>query len=51
MLAGVGVLLLALLGMWTSGVFKVKTPDGILIVEVSEPNPEVFIDGEKATVS
>jgi WD40 repeat protein/serine/threonine protein kinase len=50
-LVGVGILLLALLGMWASGVLKGKTPDGILIVEVNEPNPEVFIDGEKATMS
>jgi formylglycine-generating enzyme required for sulfatase activity len=48
---GVGVLLLALLGMWAGGVFKVKTKDGILVVEVNEPNPDVFVDGEKMTVS
>jgi serine/threonine protein kinase/formylglycine-generating enzyme required for sulfatase activity len=48
---GVGVLLLALLGMWAAGVFKVKTQDGILVVEVNEANPDVFVDGEKMTVS
>jgi serine/threonine protein kinase/WD40 repeat protein len=49
---GVGVLLLALLGMWTCGVLtKVKTPDGNLIVEANEPNSEVFVDGAKVTVS
>jgi formylglycine-generating enzyme required for sulfatase activity len=50
---GLGVLLLVLLGMWVSGVFtaKVKTADGILIVEVNEPNAEVLVDGETVTVS
>ncbi len=48
---GAGVLLLALLGMWAGGVFKVRTPDGILVLEVNEPNPEVLVDGAKATLT
>jgi serine/threonine protein kinase len=51
----VSVLLLALLGMWAGGMFEgkvqVKTKDGILVIEVNEPNPEVLVDGETATVS
>ncbi|HTU88796.1 MAG TPA: family 16 glycoside hydrolase, partial [Gemmataceae bacterium] len=49
--AAVGLLLLALLGMWAGGVFKVKTPEGTLIVEVNEPNPEVLLDDKTMTVS
>ncbi|HEV3261719.1 MAG TPA: protein kinase [Gemmataceae bacterium] len=45
------VLLLGLVGMWAGGVFKAKTPEGILVVEVNEPNPDVYVDGEKVTVS
>ncbi|HEY7326128.1 MAG TPA: family 16 glycoside hydrolase [Gemmataceae bacterium] len=52
---GLGVLLLTLLGMWAGGMFEgkvhVKTKDGILVIEVNEPNPEVLVDGEKVTVS
>ncbi len=34
-----------------AGVFiKIKTPEGILIIEVNEPGAEVFVDGDKATV-
>jgi predicted Ser/Thr protein kinase len=50
---GAGVaLLLVLVVLWAAGVFRVKTADGtILIVEVNEPNPDVFVDGEKVTVT
>jgi serine/threonine protein kinase len=48
---GVGVLLLVLLGMWASGVFKVKTPDGTIVLENLPPNAEVLVDGEKVTVT
>ena len=52
-IAGVAVcLLLAALGvLWASGVFKLKTADGILVVQVNEPNAEVFVDGDRMTVS
>jgi hypothetical protein len=51
--AGVALLVLATLGgLWAAGVFRVKTADGsILIVEVNEPNPDVYVDGEKITVT
>jgi hypothetical protein len=32
-------------------VFRLKTNEGILVVEVNEPNAEVFVDGNKATVT
>jgi serine/threonine protein kinase/cyclophilin family peptidyl-prolyl cis-trans isomerase len=38
-------------GLWTGGVFQGKTQDGILIVNVNEPNAEVLIDNERATAS
>jgi serine/threonine protein kinase len=47
----VGILFTTLVGLWAAGVFKVKTKEGTLIVEVNEPNAEVYVDGEKVTVS
>jgi len=49
--SAVGVLLAAGLVLWAAGVFKVKTKDGILVIEVNEPGAIVFIDGEKVTVT
>ncbi len=49
---GVGVALLAgLIVLGAASVFKVKTADGVLVVQVNEPNPEVYVDGERVTVS
>ena len=45
------LLLAGLAALWASGVFKVKTADGILVVQVNEPNAEVFVDGDRMTVS
>jgi hypothetical protein len=54
-LAGAGVavlLLLTLASLWAAGVFRVRQADGsILIIEVDEPNPEVFVDREKVQVT
>jgi hypothetical protein len=50
LLAGVGVLLLVLLGMWASGVFKVKTKDGTIVLENLPPDAEVLVDGGTVTV-
>jgi WD40 repeat protein/serine/threonine protein kinase len=47
---GVCVLLGVVLILWASGVFKIKTREGILVVDVSEPDAEVLVDGEKVTV-
>ncbi len=45
-----GVVLIGI-GLWAGGVFKVKTRDGVLVVNVNEPNAEVFVDNERVTVS
>ena len=51
-LAIASVALLALVVLFAVGVFRVKTAEGsILVVEVNEPNPDVFVDGEKVTVT
>lgn len=47
--AGIGTI--ALLAFAASIIFKVKTQDGILVVEVNEPNAEVYIDGDLVKVS
>ncbi|HEV3261717.1 MAG TPA: serine/threonine-protein kinase [Gemmataceae bacterium] len=47
----VAVLLVGIVGLWAGGVFKVKTKEGILVVQVNEPNPDVYVDGEKIRVS
>ncbi len=51
--AGAGVaVLLGLVILWGAGLFRVKTADGsILIVEVNEANTDVFVDGDKVTVT
>jgi serine/threonine protein kinase len=48
---GGGLLLILCLGLWAGGVFRVKTKDGVLIVEVNETNPDVYVDGDKVTVT
>ena len=50
-LAGIaaGVLFLGLL-LWVA-IFRVRTKEGILVVEVNEPNPDVFLDDNKFTVT
>ena len=51
----VAVLVLALLVplvYWLGGVIvNLRTPDGVLVVEVNEPGAEVFVDGSKAIVT
>jgi hypothetical protein len=46
-----GLLLLGGLGLLASGVLRVKTPEGILVMEVNEPDAEIFVDGDKVTVT
>ncbi len=46
---GVGVLLLALLGMWAGGLIKVNTKDGTIVLENLPPDAEVLVDGETVT--
>jgi hypothetical protein len=54
--AGLGGALFVVLTAWLfsilSGVvLKVRTPEGTLVVEVNEPDPEIFVDGQKVTVT
>jgi serine/threonine protein kinase/formylglycine-generating enzyme required for sulfatase activity len=52
--AGVALMLLGLVlvGVGAFIVIRLKTADGsILEIEVNEPNPDVFVDGEKVTVT
>jgi serine/threonine protein kinase/Leucine-rich repeat (LRR) protein len=54
LLAGAAAAVLALgLGAWLVGgiIVKLKTNDGILVVEVNEANPDLYVDGDKVTVS
>jgi hypothetical protein len=54
MVAGATVaalMLMGWIGLWAAGVIKVKTADGILVVQVNEPNAEVFVDGDRVTVT
>jgi formylglycine-generating enzyme required for sulfatase activity/serine/threonine protein kinase len=52
LVAGVALLLLAVaVGLWAGGVFRLRTPEGILVVEVNEKNPDVYVDGERMTVT
>jgi serine/threonine protein kinase/formylglycine-generating enzyme required for sulfatase activity len=45
-----GVLLIGLLALLARGVFRVKTPEGTLVVNVNVPNPDVYVDGNRVTV-
>jgi serine/threonine protein kinase/CubicO group peptidase (beta-lactamase class C family) len=49
---GVGVLLVAFLGMWANGVFKVKTPEGTIVIELDSfpADAEVLVDGANVSV-
>jgi serine/threonine protein kinase len=46
-----GAMLIGLLALGAGGVFRVKTPEGTLVVEVNVPSPDVYVDGRKVTVS
>ncbi|HKM54978.1 MAG TPA: serine/threonine-protein kinase, partial [Isosphaeraceae bacterium] len=46
--AASGVLLLGLLAAWL-GVFKVKTPDGVIVLENVPKDSEILVDGNKIT--
>jgi serine/threonine protein kinase len=50
--AGMGLLLAACVGLGVASVVRVRTADGsILVVDVNEPNAEIFLDGEKLAVT
>jgi serine/threonine protein kinase len=49
--AGVGmVLFVVLLGLWATGVLRVKIKDGTIVLLELPPDAEVTVDGEKVTV-
>jgi formylglycine-generating enzyme required for sulfatase activity/serine/threonine protein kinase len=53
-LIGAGVAacgLLAFTLLWAGGVIRVKTTEGIVVIYVNEPNPDVYVDGEMITVT
>jgi serine/threonine protein kinase len=50
-LAGLLFVLTGTVVLWAGGVFRVKTPEGILVVEVNEPEPDVYVDGDRLTVT
>jgi serine/threonine protein kinase len=41
---------LVLVGLWAGGVFKVKTPDGTIVLENLPPDADVTVDGDMVTV-
>ena len=46
-----GVLLLGLVVAWAAGVFKVKTKDGVIVLENVPESAVVEVDGERITVT
>jgi serine/threonine protein kinase len=46
----VGVLLLAFIAVWASGVIKIKTPEGYIVLIDLDPQATVLLDGTKAIV-
>ncbi len=50
-LAGVSLLLLALVGTWASGVFKVKTKDGTIVLKNLPADADVTVDGGRVKVT
>jgi serine/threonine protein kinase len=46
----IGVLLVGLIGLWAAGAFKVKTKDGVIVLENLPEDAEVTVDGETATL-
>jgi serine/threonine protein kinase len=46
----VGALLLGVITAWASGVFSVKTKDGVIVLQGLPDNAEVLVDGDKVSV-
>jgi hypothetical protein len=47
----VGVLIPSVLAVWMGGLLRVKTPDGILVLENVPQDSEILVDGNKITFS
>ena len=43
----VGVLMLGLIAAWLGGAFKVKTRDGVIVLENVPKDSEILVDGKK----
>src|SRR5262249_42379144 len=48
---GAAACLAVLIGLWANGGIRVRTPDGVLVVNVNEPGAEVFVNGQEVEVS
>ncbi len=49
---GLALALLLAAGYWLGGLLvRVKTPEGLLVVNVDEPDADVYVDGHKAVVT
>jgi hypothetical protein len=48
--AGIGAVLLLLAVLWAAGVLRLKTKDGVIVLEDLPPDAEVTVDGEKVTL-
>ena len=49
--AALGLVLLALVVIWAAAVFRFKTRDGTIVLEIDQPGAEVFVDGQRIRVS
>ncbi len=49
--AAVGLLLFAFCAAWLGGVFKVKTPEGVIVLEGVPQDAEILVDGSKVTLA
>jgi len=47
----VGVLMLGFFATWLGGVFKVKTSDGVIVLENVPKDSEILVDGDKVNVT
>jgi serine/threonine protein kinase len=48
--AAAGALVIFLLILWAAGVFNRAPTNATLLIEVNEPNPEVYVDSERVSV-
>jgi formylglycine-generating enzyme required for sulfatase activity/DNA-binding beta-propeller fold protein YncE len=49
--SAVAVLIVGLLAAWMGGLFKVKTPDGVIVLENVPKDAEILVDGDKVNVT
>jgi hypothetical protein len=39
------------IGLWAGGLIRARAADGILVVQVNEPDPDLYVDGEKVIIA